>query len=38
MGETLAVELSAGAAPEGAPSASDEFDGEHVMVALLKSR
>ena len=38
MGETLAVELTAGAAPEGSPSASDEFDGEHVTVGVLKSR
>jgi isoleucyl-tRNA synthetase len=38
MGETLAVELTAGAAPEGAPAVNDEFDGEHVTVGLLKSR
>jgi isoleucyl-tRNA synthetase len=38
MGETLAVELTLGALPEGVPSVSDDFDGEHVTLALLKSR
>jgi isoleucyl-tRNA synthetase len=35
-GETLAVELRAASAPEGAPSAADEFDGETLTVALEK--
>jgi len=35
--ETLAVELIAGAAPDGAASVEDEFDGEKVKMALQKS-
>jgi isoleucyl-tRNA synthetase len=38
MAETLATELSAGAAPEGAFSAEDEFDAETVKLALVKTR
>ncbi len=38
MGETLATELGAGAAPEGAFSAEDEFDAETVRLALVKTR
>jgi isoleucyl-tRNA synthetase len=38
MGETLATELRAGAGPEGAFAADDEFDGEKVTLALLKAR
>jgi isoleucyl-tRNA synthetase len=37
MGETLTVNLVEGPAPEGAPSVSDEFDGETITVALKKS-
>jgi isoleucyl-tRNA synthetase len=36
MGETLTVNLVEGAAPEGAPSISDTFDGETVTVAVKK--
>jgi isoleucyl-tRNA synthetase len=35
-GETLAVELQAGAAPVGAVSVDDSFDGEQVTVAVVK--
>ena len=35
-GETLANELSASAAPEGAASVDDSFDGEKITIALLK--
>jgi isoleucyl-tRNA synthetase len=35
--ETLAVELREGAAPQGAPTAADEFDGETLTVALEKA-
>ena len=36
--ETLALELSFAAAPKGAASTQDEFDGEKVTVALLKAK
>jgi isoleucyl-tRNA synthetase len=36
-GETLAAELKEAAGPEGAPSASDAFDGETLTVALEKA-
>jgi isoleucyl-tRNA synthetase len=35
--ETLAVDLSEGPAPQGAPAASDEFDGEQLTLALVKA-
>ncbi len=35
--ETLALELRAGPAPQGAPSAEDEFDGERLTVALVRA-
>ena len=35
--ETLALSLEFGAAPDGAPSAEDEFDGEKFRVALVKA-
>jgi isoleucyl-tRNA synthetase len=35
--ETLAMEVREGPAPQGAPSASDEFDGESLSIALVKS-
>ncbi|MDE3090769.1 MAG: isoleucine--tRNA ligase, partial [Chloroflexota bacterium] len=37
MGETLCDELAARAAPNGAVSVDDSFDGEKVTVALVKS-
>ncbi|MEN6410506.1 MAG: isoleucine--tRNA ligase, partial [Anaerolineaceae bacterium] len=37
MNETLAVEMSTDAAPHGAESVSDSFDGEQVTVALVKA-
>jgi isoleucyl-tRNA synthetase len=37
MNETLAVEMSTEAAPHGAESVSDTFDGEQVTVALVKA-
>jgi isoleucyl-tRNA synthetase len=34
--ETLAVSLVIGSAPEGSPTASDSFDGENLLVSLVK--
>ena len=35
--ETLAVSLEPGAAPDGAATAEDSFDGETLSVAVLKA-
>lgn len=37
MGETLAVELTAGKIPADVPTSSDSFDGEQVTIALVKA-
>ena len=37
MAETLALSLEFGQLPADAPSAEDDFDGEHVRVALMKA-
>ncbi|MCC6148477.1 MAG: isoleucine--tRNA ligase, partial [Anaerolineaceae bacterium] len=38
MGETLALNMTATLAPQGLPTASDEFDGEKLTVSLEKAR
>ncbi len=37
MGETLAVELTAGKIPANVPTVSDSFDGEQVTIAFVKA-
>lgn len=37
MGETLTLEITAGATPAGLPSRKDEFDGEELTIGVKKS-